>query len=479
MDSGDLEREKGITILAKNTAIHYAGPAAGRQADDDQHHRHPRPRRLRWRGRARPVDGRRHRAAGRRLRGPAAADPLRAAQGAQRRHAGDPRGQQDRPRATPASPRSSTRPTSCSWTCSTSTTARTRSTSRSSTPPAEGRPRRRWSMPENGGLPDSPDLEPLFQTILETIPAPTYDEDAPLQAHVTNLDASPVPRPARAAPRPRGHPEEGPARSPGCSATARSRTSRSPSCSSPRRLERKPGESAGPGDIVAIAGIPDIMIGETLADPENPVALPLITRRRAGDLDDDRHQHLAAGRPRPDQGHQGHRPPGQGPPRHRAGRQRVAARAADRAPRRLGGAGPRRAGAGDPGRADAPRGLRADRRQAAGGHQGDRRQGPRAGRAPDHRRAGGVPRRDHPAAGRPQGPHGADDQPRHRLGADGVPGPGARPDRLPHRVPHRDPRHRHRPPRLRGLRAVGRRDPLAARTARWSPTAPAPPRRTP
>ncbi|MGN0062641.1 MAG: GTP-binding protein, partial [Nocardioides sp.] len=43
--------------------------------------------------------------------------------------------------------------------------------------------------PENGTLPDSPDLEPLFQTILETIPAPEYDEDAPLQAHVTNLDA--------------------------------------------------------------------------------------------------------------------------------------------------------------------------------------------------------------------------------------------------------------------------------------------------
>ena len=42
-------------------------------------------------------------------------------------------------------------------------------------------------------------------------------------------------------------------------------------------LERKPGDYAGPGDIVAIAGIPEIMIGETLADAENPVALPLIT----------------------------------------------------------------------------------------------------------------------------------------------------------------------------------------------------------
>ncbi len=70
-------------------------------------------------------------------------------------------------------------------------------------------------------------------------------------------------------------------------------------------------------------------------------------------------------------GAQGHRPHGQGPPRQGAGRQRLArASLPHRAPRRLGGAGPRRAGAGHPGRADAPRGLRADRRQAAGGHQG-------------------------------------------------------------------------------------------------------------
>src|SRR4051794_41491806 len=46
-------------------------------------------------------------------------------------------------------------------------------------------------MPDNGGLPDSPDLEPLFRTIIETIPAPTYTDGAPLQAHVTNLDSSP------------------------------------------------------------------------------------------------------------------------------------------------------------------------------------------------------------------------------------------------------------------------------------------------
>ena len=50
MDSGDLEREKGITILAKNTAIHYTGKAVASRRRDHQRHRHPWPRRLRRRG---------------------------------------------------------------------------------------------------------------------------------------------------------------------------------------------------------------------------------------------------------------------------------------------------------------------------------------------------------------------------------------------------------------------------------------------
>ncbi len=75
MDSNDLERERGITILAKNTAVDV-------RRRPDQHRRHARPRRLRRRGRAHAGDGRRRDAAGRRLRGPAAADPLRAAEGA-------------------------------------------------------------------------------------------------------------------------------------------------------------------------------------------------------------------------------------------------------------------------------------------------------------------------------------------------------------------------------------------------------------
>jgi len=131
------------------------------------------------------------------------------------------------------------------------------------------------TMPENGEMPDSPDLEPLFRTILETIPAPVYTEGAPLQAHVTNLDASPfLGRLALVRVR------EGTLKKNQTVAWMRTDGSKQnvkiTELLVTEALERKPGEEAGPGDIVAIAGIPDIMIGETLADAENPVALPLI-----------------------------------------------------------------------------------------------------------------------------------------------------------------------------------------------------------
>ncbi len=131
-------------------------------------------------------------------------------------------------------------------------------------------------QPENGGLPEAPDLEDLFSTIIETIPAPTYTKGAPLQAHVTNLDASPfLGRLALV----RVH--EGELRKGQQVAWMKRDGSvqnvKVTELLVTEALERKPGEYAGPGDIVAIAGIPDIMIGETLADPEKPVALPLIT----------------------------------------------------------------------------------------------------------------------------------------------------------------------------------------------------------
>ena len=130
-------------------------------------------------------------------------------------------------------------------------------------------------QPENGGFPDSPDLEPLFRTILETIPAPVYDEGAPLQAHVTNLDASPFLGRLALVRIHQGELRKGQ----NVAWMKRDGTVKTVKITElliTEGLERKPGELAGPGDIVAIAGIPEITIGETLADPENPLALPLI-----------------------------------------------------------------------------------------------------------------------------------------------------------------------------------------------------------
>ncbi|MER5791000.1 translational GTPase TypA [Streptomyces sp. NPDC001980] len=133
------------------------------------------------------------------------------------------------------------------------------------------------TKPENGTVPaDSTSLEPFFSTILEHIPAPTYDEDAPLQAHVTNLDADNfLGRIALL------RVEQGELRK-GQTVTWIKRDGtmsnvRITELLMTEALTRKPAEKAGPGDICAVAGITDIMIGETLADPENPIPLPLIT----------------------------------------------------------------------------------------------------------------------------------------------------------------------------------------------------------
>ncbi|MFF1542877.1 translational GTPase TypA [Streptomyces sp. NPDC058291] len=133
------------------------------------------------------------------------------------------------------------------------------------------------TKPEDGTVPkDSDNLEPFFSTILSHVPAPEYDEEAPLQAHVTNLDADNfLGRIALL------RVEQGELRK-GQTVTWIKRDGtmanvRITELLMTEALTRKPAEKAGPGDICAVAGIGDIMIGETLADPENPVALPLIT----------------------------------------------------------------------------------------------------------------------------------------------------------------------------------------------------------
>jgi len=130
--------------------------------------------------------------------------------------------------------------------------------------------------PDDGGMPAEENLEPLFQTLLATIPAPEFVEGAPLQAHVTNLDASPyLGRLALC----RVH--EGTIRKGQQVAWMRSdgRVDRAKVVELlvTEALDRVPAESAGPGDIIAVAGIPEITIGDTLADIDNPIALPLIS----------------------------------------------------------------------------------------------------------------------------------------------------------------------------------------------------------
>ncbi len=152
------------------------------------------------------------------------------------------------------------------------------------------------SQPADGTMPDGTDLEPLFRTLLDTIPAPVYDEGAPLQAHVTNLDASPfLGRLALlrirqgelrkgqqvAWMRRDGTPEERQGHRAAGHRGARAQAGR----------ERRPGRHRGrrrhPGDHDRRDAGRRREPGAAAADP----------RRRARDLDDDRHQHLAARRP--------------------------------------------------------------------------------------------------------------------------------------------------------------------------------------
>ena len=130
--------------------------------------------------------------------------------------------------------------------------------------------------PADGGMPNKENLDVLFDTIFSAIPAPEYHEGAPLQAHVTNLDSSPfLGRLALCRVR-EGVIKKGQSvtwiKTDG--STERVKVSE---LLITEALERVPALEAHPGDIIAVAGIETITLGETLADLENPHALPLIT----------------------------------------------------------------------------------------------------------------------------------------------------------------------------------------------------------
>jgi GTP-binding protein len=130
--------------------------------------------------------------------------------------------------------------------------------------------------PADGAMPDSADLEPLFRTILETVPAPVYDPEIPLQAHVTNLDASPFLGRLALCRVHNGTIKKG-QQAAWCRRDGSVQRVKVTELLVTEALERVPAEEAGPGDIIAVAGIPEITIGETLADPDDPRPLPLIT----------------------------------------------------------------------------------------------------------------------------------------------------------------------------------------------------------
>jgi GTP-binding protein len=128
----------------------------------------------------------------------------------------------------------------------------------------------------DGGMPEEENLDVLFDTIFSAIPAPEYHEGAPLQAHVTNLDSSPyLGRLALCRVR-EGVIKKG-------QTVAWMKTDgtvekvRVAELLLTEALERVPALEAGPGDIIAVAGFETITLGETLADADNPIALPLIT----------------------------------------------------------------------------------------------------------------------------------------------------------------------------------------------------------
>ncbi|MDQ3163549.1 MAG: translational GTPase TypA [Actinomycetota bacterium] len=118
------------------------------------------------------------------------------------------------------------------------------------------------------------DLRPLFATLLETVPAPAHDPGHPLQALVTNLDASPYVGRLALLRVMHGTLRKGQAIA-WCRADGTIENARVTELYITEALERVPADEAGPGEIVALAGLPGVTIGETIADPEDPRPLPV------------------------------------------------------------------------------------------------------------------------------------------------------------------------------------------------------------
>jgi GTP-binding protein len=120
------------------------------------------------------------------------------------------------------------------------------------------------------------DLKPLVDTLLATVPAPAYDPEHPLQALVTNLDASPYVGRLALCRIYHGTLKKG-QQIAWCRSDGTIENVRVTELYTTEALDRVPTDSAGPGEIVAIAGLPEVTIGETIADPDDPRPLPVST----------------------------------------------------------------------------------------------------------------------------------------------------------------------------------------------------------
>jgi GTP-binding protein len=130
-----------------------------------------------------------------------------------------------------------------------------------------------WAAEEEGV--EGEDLRPLLNLLVEHVPAPTYDDGHPLQARVTNLDADAYVGRLALCRVHQGELRRG-QQVAWCRRDGTVENVRVSELYVTEGLERRPAELAGPGEIVAIAGIPEITIGETIADPDDPRPLPVI-----------------------------------------------------------------------------------------------------------------------------------------------------------------------------------------------------------
>ncbi|NCD20845.1 MAG: GTP-binding protein, partial [Actinobacteria bacterium] len=283
MDSGDLEREKGITILAKNTAVHYRGPAAAGEPDGITINVIDTPGHADFGG---EVERGLSMVDGVVLLVDASEGPLPQTRFVLRKALAARLpvvlvvNKVDRPDSRIAEVVQESTDLLLSLASDLAEEMEDLDLDSVLDLPvvyASARAgRASLIQPDDGALPADDDLEALFRTIIERIPAPSYDEGMPLQAHVTNLDASPFLGRLALLRIHNGTLRKGQqvgwARRDGTL-----RTVKVTELLRTEALDRVPAPEAHAGDIVAVAGIEDITIGETLVDPEDPRPLPLIT----------------------------------------------------------------------------------------------------------------------------------------------------------------------------------------------------------